>query len=85
MWPFLLALNGKLHWIKNERLSASTIQSFLGDYTNEFCQQKKACSAKKLDLCLRNMRAIYNNYNEEQQMALKYTIQISRISHTYII
>ena len=45
--------------------------NFLDDYTNEFCQEKKVCSAKKKkDLRLNNMRANYKNFNEEQRMAL---------------
>ena len=49
--------------------------NFLDDYTNEFCQQKKVCSAKKkkkkkIDLRLNNMRANYKNFNEEQWMVL---------------
>ena len=64
--------------MKNKRHSASIIQntqSFLDDYANEYCQQKKAWSAKNRFL-LNNMRENYKNCNEEQQMALEYEIQI---------
>ena len=63
--------------MKNKRLSANIIQntqSFLDDYTNEFCRQKKLVLQKNNLLC--NMRENYKNCNEEQQMALKYKIQI---------
>ena len=92
MWHFLLPLNGKLQGIKNKRLSASIIQntqSFLDNYTNELCQQEKLVLQKNRSL-LSNMRENYKNCNEEQQMGLKYKIQIwdehvIGISCTYII
>ena len=38
--------------------------------------KRKLILQKEIDLCLSNMRAIYKKCNEEQQIALKYKIQI---------
>ena len=75
---FSFNLNGKLHKIENKKHSASIIQntqSILDDCTNEICQQKKLVLQKNISL-LSNIRENYKNFNEEQQMALKYKIQI---------
>ena len=76
---FSFNLNGKLHKIENKKLSASIIQntqSILDDCTNEICQQKKKLVLQKNRSLLSNIRENYKNFNEEQQMALKFKIQI---------
>ena len=73
MWLFLLALNGNLHWIKNERISASNIQNTQFPwwlYQWILSTKKFVLPKKKIDLRLNNMRANYKNFNEEQRMAL---------------